>query len=61
MTQADLAERARLTQATVSRIESGARQGDLRTLAVIAAALGLALWILIKRAEAIRLLALLSV
>jgi transcriptional regulator with XRE-family HTH domain len=56
MTQAQLAERARLTQATVSRIESGSRQGDIETLAVIAAALGLALWILIRRAEGLRMI-----
>ncbi len=56
MSQAELAQRARLTQATVSRIESGARRGDMETLALIAAALGLALWILIKRAEGVRLL-----
>lgn len=54
LSQAELADRARLTQATISRIESGARQGDLETLALIAAGLGLALWLLIKRAEGIR-------
>ena len=56
MSQSELAHRARLTQATVSRIESGARRGDIETLALIAAGLGLALWILIKRAEGIRML-----
>jgi transcriptional regulator with XRE-family HTH domain len=56
LSQAELADRARLTQATISRIESGARQGDLETLALIAAGLGLALWLLIKRAEGLRLL-----
>jgi len=56
MSQSQLAQRAHLTQATVSRIESGARRGDIETLALIAAALGLALWILIRRAEGIRLL-----
>ena len=56
MSQSELAQRARLTQATVSRIESGARRGDIETLTLIAAALGLALWILIRRAEGLRLL-----
>jgi transcriptional regulator with XRE-family HTH domain len=56
LSQSELAHRARLTQATVSRIESGARRGDIETLALIAAALGLALWILIKRAEGTRVL-----
>jgi transcriptional regulator with XRE-family HTH domain len=56
MSQAELAQRARVTQATVSRIESGARRGDIETLALIAAGLGLALWILVRRAEALRLL-----
>ncbi len=56
MSQAELADRARLTQATISRIESGARRGDIETLALIAAGLGLALWLLIKRAEGLRLL-----
>jgi len=56
LSQAELADRARLTQATISRIESGARRGDIETLALIAAALGLALWLLIKRAEGLRLL-----
>jgi len=56
MSQTELAQRARLTQATVSRIESGARRGDIETLTLIAAALGLALWILIRRAEGIRML-----
>lgn len=54
MSQSELAQRAHLTQATVSRIESGARRGDIETLALIAAALGLALWILIRRAEGLR-------
>ena len=56
LSQAELADRARLTQATISRIESGARRGDIETLALIAAGLGLALWLLIKRAEGLRLL-----
>jgi transcriptional regulator with XRE-family HTH domain len=56
LSQAELAGRARLTQATISRIESGARQGDLQTLALIAAGLGLALWLLIRRAEGLRVL-----
>lgn len=56
LSQAELAARSRLTQATISRIESGTRQGDLQTLALIAAGLGLALWLLIKRAEGLRLL-----
>jgi transcriptional regulator with XRE-family HTH domain len=56
MSQAELADRARLTQATISRIESGTRQGDLETLALIAAGLGIALWLLIKRSEGMRLL-----
>lgn len=60
LSQAELAQRARLTQATISRIESGTRDGDLETLALIAAGLGLALWLLIKRAEAIRILFALS-
>ena len=55
LSQAELADRARLTQATISRIESGARRGDIETLALIAAGLGLALWLLIKRAEGLRL------
>ncbi len=55
LSQTELARRARLTQATVSRIESGTRRGDIETLALIAAALGLALWILIRRAEGLRL------
>lgn len=61
MSQSELAERAHLTQATVSRIESGARRGDIETLALIAAGLGLALWILMRRAEGIRLLLTMSV
>jgi len=56
MSQGELAQRARVTQATVSRIESGARRGDIETLALIAAGLGLALWILVRRAEALLLL-----
>lgn len=56
LSQAELALRARVTQATISRIESGTRRGDIETLALIAAGLGLALWILIKRAETLRLL-----
>jgi transcriptional regulator with XRE-family HTH domain len=56
LSQAELADRARLTQATISRIESGARRGDIETLALIAAALGLALWLLIRRAEGLRML-----
>lgn len=56
LSQAELADRARLTQATISRIESGARRGDIETLTLIAAGLGLALWLLIKRAEGLRLL-----
>jgi len=55
MSQAELADRARLTQATISRIESGARRGDIETLALIAAGLGLALWLLVKRDEGLRL------
>lgn len=54
LSQTELAARSRLTQATISRIESGARQGDLETLALVAAGLGLALWLLIKRAERIQ-------
>ena len=49
--QSELARRAKLTPATVSRIESGARDGDIETLVLIAAGLGLALYLLIKRAE----------
>lgn len=60
LSQTELAQRARLTQATISRIESGTRDGDLETLALIAAGLGLALWLLIKRAEAIRIFLALS-
>lgn len=53
--QSELAKRSRLTQATISRIESGSRRGDIETLALLAAGLGLALWILVKKAEGIRL------
>ncbi len=53
LSQLELARRSRVTQATVSRIESGTRRGDLETLALIAAGLGLALWVLVKRAEGI--------
>jgi transcriptional regulator with XRE-family HTH domain len=56
LSQSELAKRSRLTQATVSRIESGARRGDIETLALIAAGLGLALWILVRRAEGMRTL-----
>lgn len=54
--QSELARRSRVTQATVSRIELGSRRGDIETLSLLAAGLGLALWILVKRAEGIRLL-----
>ncbi len=56
LSQSELAKRSRLTQATISRIESGSRRGDIETLALLAAGLGLALWILVKRAEGIRLM-----
>jgi len=56
LSQSELAKRSRLTQATISRIESGSRRGDIETLAVLAAGLGLALWILVKKAEGIRLI-----
>ena len=56
LSQSELARRSGLTQATVSRIESGTRRGDIETLALVAAGLGLALWLLIKRAEGIRLI-----
>jgi transcriptional regulator with XRE-family HTH domain len=56
LSQSELARRSRLTQATISRIESGSRRGDIETLALLAAGLGLALWILVKRAEGIRLM-----
>lgn len=54
--QSELARRARVTPATVSRIESGARGGDIETLALIALALGVALWVIFRRAEAFRAL-----
>lgn len=56
LSQSELAKRAGLTQATISRIESGSRRGDIETLALLAAGLGLALWLLVKRAEGIRLM-----
>jgi transcriptional regulator with XRE-family HTH domain len=56
MSQAELARRAGVTPATVSRIESGARGGDIETLALLAIGLGVALWVIFRRAEAIRTL-----
>jgi len=50
LSQAELADRARLTQATISRIESGSRRGDIETLALIAAGLGFELCLRMKRA-----------
>lgn len=55
LSQSELARRSGLTQATVSRIEAGQRRGDIETLALLAAGLGLALWLLVKRAEGIRM------
>jgi transcriptional regulator with XRE-family HTH domain len=56
LSQSELARRSRVSQATISRIESGRRKGDIETLALLAAGLGLALWILVKRAEGLRFL-----
>ncbi|HEY7201855.1 MAG TPA: helix-turn-helix transcriptional regulator [Candidatus Dormibacteraeota bacterium] len=54
LSQSELARRAGVTPATVSRIESGARGGDLETLVLIALGLGVALWVIFRRAEAFR-------
>ena len=54
LSQSQLARRAGVTPATVSRIESGVRGGDIETLALLAVGLGVALWVIFRRAEAFR-------
>lgn len=55
LTQTQLGKKAKMTQASISEIEDGKRNVSLHNLDSIAEAMKIKLWVLVRRAENLRI------